>query len=259
MIPPMGEDALRAIRRHNELRECVSGRCRLRVERRAPRGLAWPTMGRRRGVMGQATVEAVSMWALLATLLVTVGALVAREVAVEPPHRDGLARVAEELRAGATMLDAHADQPSAFPGIAARLAGGVRDAVRFRASVDREFGAGFVDRLRRRGRQALRDPVLFIEELLSPGPRPEDPPSILGPSADGFRGARDLARYADRLLQTNPADAARALSRDLGGLTADELLRRVLRAGGRRVVRRERRPGESPARGDAGARRVTQP
>lgn len=181
---------------------------------------------------GQATVEAVGLWTLVAALVLTVGALAAGQVVVPAPQP----RAIDEILAPLDPFDErvlalrHPGQAGLWPGTGT-IAGAAADATRYRASLDREFAAGFVDRLRDRGRDAIEDPEAFVRLVFT--------------NSSGPAGAADitaeLARDVRRIAGLEPGDAGRAAARDAGEITADLALARALRGAGRGLRRSGRR------------------
>ncbi|MGI9539171.1 MAG: hypothetical protein ACR2N6_03370, partial [Miltoncostaeaceae bacterium] len=173
---------------------------------------------------GQATVETVGLWTLMAALVLTVGALAAREVVVPAPQP----RAIDEILAPLDPFDErvlalrHPGQAGLWPETDA-IAATAADAARYRASLDREFAAGFLDRLRDRGRDAIEDPEALVRLVFT--------------NSSGPAGAADitaeLVSDIRRIAGMEPGDAGRAAARDVGEIAADLVLARALRGAGR--------------------------
>ncbi len=211
---------------------------------------------------GQATVEAVALWLLLAGLLALLGAWASSHM--RPPG--GPPPVVE--RAARPLLGA--DGANHLP-LSALVPRGVGDPVALRVlrRADRiarsgyqlqleaqsAFADGFLGRLRQRGQGLVTDPV---GRALGVAPYPQNPADAA--QRDGRAAGPALERYVDELAHSSPREAGLRVARDLGRLAADETLRRLTRAAGRGAWGRARdrdqgsgrRPDGSGTPGDLG-------
>ena len=210
-----------------------------------------------RAQTGQATVEAVALWLLIAGLLALVGAwLVAhtRPAAGPPPVVERVARpLLEPDRSGGLPWEALVPRGTGGP-VAWRVLGGARRIGRagyeLRVEAELAFADGFLDRLQQRAEGVAADPV---GQALDLAVSLEDPAGA--GRSEGSEAGPALTRYLDEIAHSSPREGMLRVARDLGRLAADEALRRLVRAAGRGATRRRGdrdRPGPGERAGAAG-------